>query len=96
MEAITILHSVRRLQSLKLHFNFIDDVRVQQLAEFCLAEQFAQLRLIDRERVGAAFGKRRVADTLRSQCRHEWLHAACRSKRATISIRRRRSNRYLA
>ena len=52
---------VIRLDSLKPRFDFIERRGIKQFAQVSVAEQFLQLRLINRERLGAALGQRSVA-----------------------------------
>ena len=61
VDAVGALHVVLRIQPLKLPLDRVHRLRVEQLAELGVAEQVAQLRLVDRERLRAAFGERRVA-----------------------------------
>ena len=49
------------VEVLQLPLERVDRLRVEQVAQFRLAEQFAELRVIDRERLRAALGERRVA-----------------------------------
>ena len=53
--AIILRKALRRL------FHFGDGVGIEQLAQIGLAQQLAQLILIDGERLGAALGQRRIA-----------------------------------
>ena len=55
--------SIRLLivQVLELGLDIGNRIRVQQIAQLDLAEQLAQLRLIDRQCLGAAFGERGIA-----------------------------------
>ena len=53
--------AMSRFEPLELPFDRLHRAGVEQLAQLGVAEQLAQLRLIDRERLGAALGKRRVA-----------------------------------
>ena len=50
-----------RIELLQLPLDFGERVGVEQLAQLRFAEQLAQLRLIDRQRLRPAFGERRVA-----------------------------------
>ncbi len=55
------VHAVRRPQQALLAALVLGDrIGVEQLAQLGFAEELAQLRLIDRERLRAAFGERRV------------------------------------
>ena len=62
-----VVHAVDRprpavvLQLLQLGLDVGDRVRVEQVAQLGVAEQLAQLRLIDRQRLRATLGERRVA-----------------------------------
>ena len=49
------------VRACKLLFDFGDGVGVEQFAQVGVAEQIAELLLIDGERLGAAFGERGVA-----------------------------------
>ena len=48
-------------QTLQLLFHFADGVRIQQLAQIGIAQQVAQLFLIDGKRLCPALGQRRIA-----------------------------------
>ncbi len=52
---------VLRVELLQLPLDFGERVGVEQLAQLRFAEQLAQLRLIDGQRLRAAFGERRIA-----------------------------------
>jgi len=49
------------VEVLELSFVLLDDVRIEQLAQLGIAEQLAQLRVIDRQRLRPPFGQRGVA-----------------------------------
>ena len=61
MDAVGVAGLIVGIERLKAAFDFIDGVLVEQFAEIGVAENFLKLRLIDRERLGAAFGERGVA-----------------------------------
>ena len=46
---------------LQLGPSLFDDLRIEQLAQFLLAEQFAQQRAVERQRLGTPFGQRQIA-----------------------------------
>ena len=50
-----------RIEPLQLPLDRVHRLGVEQLAQLGIAEQLAQLRLIDGERLRAALGERRVA-----------------------------------
>ena len=61
MHAVRALDEVLRIEPLQLALDRFHRLRVEQLAQLRIAEQFAQLRLIDGQRLRAPFGERRVA-----------------------------------
>ena len=50
-----------RVERLQLVFETREDAGIQQLSQLGVAQQLAELRVIDRERLGAAFRERRIA-----------------------------------
>ena len=51
---------IARVEMLELPLNGVDDRRVEQFAKLRLAQQLAQLRMIDRQGLRAALGQRRI------------------------------------
>ena len=56
-----MLHLVLLVEVLQLPLDGVERVGIEQLAQLGVAEQLAQLRLIDRQRLRAPLGQRRVA-----------------------------------
>ena len=62
-----VVHAVRRSgavvgrEPLQLSLDVVDGVGVEQLAKLGVAQELAELRLVDRQRLRAAFGQRRIA-----------------------------------
>ena len=61
VQPIGALHAARGIELADLLFDCFDRGAVEQLAQLRVAEQRLQLRVIDRQRLRAAFGQRRVA-----------------------------------
>ena len=61
MHAVGVARLVSLAEALQLLFGLFDGVGVEQLAQVGVAQEFAELVLIDGERLGAAFGERSVA-----------------------------------
>ena len=61
MNAVGRAGAIRFGQALRRLFDFGDGIGIEQLAQIGLAQQFAQLVLIDGEGLRAALGQRRVA-----------------------------------
>ena len=61
VDAVGVAGLIVGLERLEAAFDFVDGVLVEEFAEVGVAEDFLELRLIDRERLGAAFGERGVA-----------------------------------
>ena len=61
MKAVGVARLVIGVERLQLLLDFGERGLVQQFAEIGAAEDFLELRLIDGERLRAAFGERRVA-----------------------------------
>ncbi len=61
MHAVHTFRLVSLRQMLELRFHFRERVGIEQLAQFRLAEQLLQLRLIDRKRLRAPLRQRRIA-----------------------------------
>ena len=61
VDAVGVAGLIVGFERLKAAFDFVDGVLVEQFAEIGVAEDFLELRLIDGERLGAAFGERGVA-----------------------------------
>ena len=61
MHAVHALRLVPLVEVLQLDFELVQCVGIEQLAQFGLAEELAELRLIDGQRLRTALGERRVA-----------------------------------
>ena len=61
VDAIGVAGLIVGLERLEAAFDFVDGVLVEEFAEIGVAENFLELRLVDRESLGAAFGERGVA-----------------------------------
>ena len=61
VQAVGRSDAIRRIEMLQLPLDAIERFGIEQLAQLRVAEQLAQLRLIDRQRLGAPLGQRRIA-----------------------------------
>ncbi len=61
MQSVRALDEVLWIETLELAFDGVHRLGVEQLTQLRVAEQFAQLRLIDRQCLGATLCQRRVA-----------------------------------
>ena len=61
MDAVHGSRLVLRLESLELALHGVDRVGIEQFAQFGVAHQLAQLRLVHRQRLRATFGERGIA-----------------------------------
>ena len=60
MQTIGVLDRVPAVEPLQRALELLDGIRIEQLAQLGLAEQLAELRLVDAERLRAALRQRSV------------------------------------